>query len=72
VAEAEGPEAGLEIVESITGLDRYQPYHVARADLLRRTGAGQDADRAYARAIELSDNPVQRSFLERRRAELTR
>ncbi|HET6831076.1 MAG TPA: sigma-70 family RNA polymerase sigma factor, partial [Solirubrobacterales bacterium] len=40
VAEAEGPEAGLEIVESITGLDRYQPYHVARADLLRRTGAG--------------------------------
>jgi RNA polymerase sigma-70 factor (ECF subfamily) len=72
VAESEGAEAGLAIVEAIEGLDRYQPFHVARADLLRRTGEAQAADAAYARAIELTANPVQQSFLERRRAELTR
>jgi len=70
VAEADGPDAGLAIVESIEGLDRYQPYHTARADLLRRTGDAAGAELAYGRAIELSANPVQRSFLERRRAEL--
>ena len=72
VAESEGAEAGLAIVEAIEGLDRYQPFHVARADLLRRIGEAQAADAAYLRAIELTANPVQRSFLERRRAELTR
>lgn len=72
VAESEGAEAGLAIVEAIEGLDRYQPFHVARADLQRRVGDAAAADAAYARAIELSANPVQRSFLERRRAELAR
>jgi RNA polymerase sigma-70 factor, ECF subfamily len=70
VAEAEGPEAGLAIVDAIRGLDAYQPLHAARADLLRRIGDATAADAAYERAIELSSNPVQRSFLERRRAEL--
>ena len=72
VAEAEGPEAGLAIVDAITGIDAYQPLHAARADLLRRIGDAAAADAAYERAIELSSNPVQRSFLERRRAELAR
>jgi RNA polymerase sigma-70 factor (ECF subfamily) len=70
VAESEGPAAGLEIIAAITGLDRYQPFHVARADLLRRSGDAAASDAAYERAIELTANPVQRSFLERRRAEL--
>jgi RNA polymerase sigma-70 factor, ECF subfamily len=70
VAEAEGPEAGLAIIDAITGIDAYQPLHAARADLLRRIGDAAAADAAYERAIELSSNPVQRSFLERRRAEL--
>ena len=70
VAEAEGPEAGLAIVDEIRGLDAYQPLHAARADLLRRSGDVTAAAAAYERAIELSSNPVQRSFLERRRAEL--
>ena len=69
--EAEGPEAGLAIVDAITGIDAYQPLHAARADLLRRIGDATAADAAYERAIELSSNPVQRSFLERRRAELS-
>ena len=68
VAEAQGPDAGLEIIGSIEGLDGYQPLHVARADLLRRTGDPAGAADAYRRAIELSSNPVQRSFLEQRLA----
>lgn len=72
VAEAEGPEAGLAIIDSIAGLDDYQPYFAARAELLRRGGEESRAAAAYERAVELSSNPVQRSFLERRRAELAR
>ena len=69
VAMARSPEAGLELVEAIDGLDDYGPYHVARADLLRRLGH-PDAALAYARAIELAANPVERAFLQRRLAAL--
>jgi RNA polymerase sigma-70 factor (ECF subfamily) len=72
VAEADGPAAGLAIIDAIEGLDDYQPYHAARAELLRREGEESRAAAAYERAVELSSNPVQRSFLERRRAELAR
>jgi RNA polymerase sigma-70 factor (ECF subfamily) len=71
VAEASGPEAGLAILAGIEGIDDYQPLHVVRADLLRRIGDQTGAASAYTRAIELSSNPVQRSFLERRLSELT-
>jgi RNA polymerase sigma-70 factor (ECF subfamily) len=69
VAMADGPAAGLELVEAIDGLDDYGPYHVARADLLRRLGRPEAAG-AYERATELTANPVERAFLERRRAVL--
>lgn len=71
VAEAEGPASGLTMIEAIEGLDGYQPFHATRAELLRRVDRGEEAEAAYERAIELSDNPVQRSFLERRLAELS-
>ena len=51
-------------------LDRYQPFHVAHAELLRRSGDDEGADRAFARAIELSANAVERAELERRRGSL--
>ncbi len=70
VAMAEGPEAGLELIERIDDLDGYGPYHVARADLLRRL-ARPEAGPAFERAIELAANPVERSFLERRLAEVS-
>ena len=64
---AGSPDAGLALLERVE-LDRYQPFHVARAELLRRSGDDEAADRAYARAIELSANAVERAELERRRA----
>jgi RNA polymerase sigma-70 factor (ECF subfamily) len=70
VAMDEGPEAGLELIDAIEGLDGYAPYHVSRADLLARVGRNDDAVDAYRRGLELSTNPVQRSFVERRIEEL--
>jgi RNA polymerase sigma-70 factor (ECF subfamily) len=69
-AMAKGPERGLEEIESIDGLDDYPLLHSARADLLRRLERRVEAKAAYGRAIELTESPVQRSFLERRRREL--
>ncbi len=70
VAMDRGPEAGLELIDAIDGLDRYAPYHVSRADLLGRLGRAEDAVVAYRRGLELSSNVVQRAFLERRIEEL--
>jgi RNA polymerase sigma-70 factor (ECF subfamily) len=66
---ADGPRAGLALLEAAAAderLARYQPLHAARAELLTR--AGEDADEAYARAIELTDDEAERAALSRRRA----
>ena len=70
VAMDEGPAAGLELIDAIEGLDRYAPFHVSRADLLGRLSRTEEAIDAYQRGLELSTNPVQRAFLQRRIEEL--
>jgi RNA polymerase sigma-70 factor (ECF subfamily) len=73
VAMARGPEAGLALMDELAGeLDGYHLLHSARADLLRRLGRRDEAAAAYERALELAAVPVERAFLERRLAELTR
>jgi len=67
VAMSEGPERGLELIAEIEGLDGYQPLHSARAELLRRLGREAEAAESYRRALELTANPVERRFVERRR-----
>ncbi len=69
VAMSDGAELGLELIESVDGLDGYQPLHTARADLLRRLGRNGEAAGAYRQALELTTNPVERRFIERRLAE---
>ena len=67
VAMADGPDAGLALMEPLAGeLDRYHLFHSARADLLRRSGRTDEATIAYGRALELVTNPAERRFLERR------
>jgi len=66
VAMAEGPEHGLELMDRIEGLDRYQLLHSARGDLLRRLGRDGEAADAYRRALELASQPTEREFLEGR------
>jgi RNA polymerase sigma-70 factor, ECF subfamily len=70
LAMVEGPERGLEAIDETSGLDDYQHLHSARADLLAKLGRDADASAAYARALELATNPVERRFLEHRLAGL--
>jgi RNA polymerase sigma-70 factor (ECF subfamily) len=71
LAMSEGPEAGLDAIDAIDGLDRYYLLHAARADLLRRLDRGADARQAYGRALELAPSDVERDFLRRRLDETT-
>jgi RNA polymerase sigma-70 factor, ECF subfamily len=68
VAEADGPEAALALVEGLCGpdLEAYHLFHAIRADLLRRTDRPGDAARAYEAAIERTANAREREFLETR------
>jgi RNA polymerase sigma-70 factor (ECF subfamily) len=73
VAMADGPRAGLVLVEALGAegaLDRYHLFHAARADLLRRVGRRDEAARAYRRALDFASNKTERAFLARRLAEV--
>jgi RNA polymerase sigma-70 factor, ECF subfamily len=64
VAMADGPDAGLALMEPLADdLHRYHLFHAARADLLRRTGRAEEAKAAYQRALELVTNPIERKYL---------
>ena len=69
VGETEGPEAALEILDSLE-LDDYRYLHSTRADLLRRLGRDDEARLAYERALELTDAGPEQRFLAMRLAEL--
>jgi RNA polymerase sigma-70 factor, ECF subfamily len=69
IAETEGPEAGLRIVDGL-GLDDFRYLHSTRAELLRRLERTEEARDAYRRARHLTDEGTERRFLERRLAEL--
>ncbi len=71
VAFADGLDRGLELLESISGLDDYHLFHAARGDLLRRLERPGDAAAAYRSAIALTTNAAERRFLERRLREVT-
>jgi RNA polymerase sigma-70 factor (ECF subfamily) len=67
VAMADGPAAGLSVLEPLAhDLDRYHLFHAAHADLLRRLDRSDEARDAYERALALVTNPAERRFLERR------
>ena len=69
VAEVDGPEAGLRIVDRV-GLNDFRYLHSTRADLLRRLGRSADAREAYRRALVLTEGDAERRFVERRLTEL--
>jgi RNA polymerase sigma-70 factor (ECF subfamily) len=73
VAEVEGPQAALALVDDLSplDLDGYYLFHAIRADLLRRLGHADDAARAYAAAIARTGNARERDFLQRSRDALT-
>lgn len=71
VAMAEGPAAGLVILDSLgTRLARWPQFHIARAELLYRAGRTREAIAAFRKALALPlPNPAQ-AFLQRRIADL--
>lgn len=72
---AHGPAAGLAALDLLADepqLATYAYLAASRADFLRRLGRDADARIAYEEAIALTDNDVERGFLEGRLAELRR
>jgi RNA polymerase sigma-70 factor (ECF subfamily) len=73
VAMAEGPAAGLVILDAVghhPQLHRWPQLHVARADLLARLGRDDEAAAAYRTALELDPTTAERNFITRRLASL--
>jgi RNA polymerase sigma-70 factor (ECF subfamily) len=69
VAQLSGAETGLQALQAISAdprLNEYQPYWAARADLLSRTGAHEQARVAYEVAIGLERDPAVQRFLRSR------
>jgi RNA polymerase sigma-70 factor, ECF subfamily len=69
IAETDGPEAGLRIIDGL-GLDDFRYLHATRAELLRRLGRPGEARAAYRRARDLTPDGPERRFLDRRLTEL--
>jgi RNA polymerase sigma factor (sigma-70 family) len=71
VGRAQGPEAGLALVDALRDDPRLRDYHLlpgVRADLLDRLGRGEEARREYARAAALTRNDAERAVLAARAA----
>jgi RNA polymerase sigma-70 factor, ECF subfamily len=74
VGMADGPEAGLALVDALATAGALAGYHLlpaTRADLLRRLGRNTEAAQAYREALALAGTGAERRFLTRRLAEVT-
>jgi RNA polymerase sigma factor (sigma-70 family) len=71
LAEVHGPAPALATLDDLD-LPGYHLLPATRADLLTRLGRTTDAVAAYDEAITLATNDTERTFLETRRAHLTR
>ncbi|WP_308168111.1 RNA polymerase sigma factor [Nonomuraea sp. NEAU-A123] len=74
VGMAEGPPAGLALVDALAESGELDGYHLlpaTRADLLRRMGRDGEAADAYRQALTLAANDSERRYLAGRLAEVT-
>jgi len=74
VAMADGPEAGLAIVDELEAGGALGEYHLlpaTRADLLRRMGRNDEAAAAYRAAAALASTDAERRYLNRRYQDVT-
>ena len=68
MAESEGPEAGLAVLDGLDGaLPLSHRVPAVRAELLRRTGDSDGARTAYGIAIARCTNEAERTLLTRHR-----
>lgn len=69
VAMADGPEAGLHLIDAAGSggtLNNYYLHHAARADLLRRLHRLTEAHTAYEHALSLTTNIIEQNYIRRR------
>jgi RNA polymerase sigma factor (sigma-70 family) len=72
VSMADGPAAGLALVDALAGTDALRDYHLlpsVRGDLLARLGRHEEARQEFERAAALTRNRAERALLLRRAAE---
>jgi RNA polymerase sigma-70 factor (ECF subfamily) len=73
VAMAEGPAAGLVILDTLeASLSAWPQLHIARAELLRRLGRATDARDAYQAALSLEVAGPEQAFIRRRISSLSK
>lgn len=71
VSMVDGAAAGMRLLRPLaSALDDYYPYHVARADMLRRLHEREAASDAYDRAILLCHSPREADYLRKQRQAL--
>jgi len=69
VSFAAHPDLGLRLLDRIErthALENYAPFHLARADMLRRLGRRDEMREAYQRALPFAENEQVRRFIEAR------
>lgn len=59
--------AVLDTIDESHEVQNYQPYHAARADILKRAGLRKEAAAYFDRAIALTENQAEKDFLQRRK-----
>jgi RNA polymerase sigma-70 factor (ECF subfamily) len=69
LAEVEGPDLALQIVERLD-LDSYYLWHATRAELLTRVGEVDAAQEAWLVAQSLTENPAEQALLRERSAQV--
>ena len=75
VAEAQGPEAALRVVDGLVGVDGLAASHLlpsVRGELLSRVGRPDDARRELELAVARCENEPERALLRRKLAALSR
>ncbi len=71
VSLAGSPAEGLDLLNALAGdLEGYAPFHLARADSLRRLGQTEAARRAYQAALVVCQNSVERAAILAQAAQL--
>ena len=63
---AHGPEAGLSLLANLEGepaLAAYAPYYSAKAEILNRSGAYSEAVAAFEKAIGMTQNQREKTYL---------
>jgi RNA polymerase sigma-70 factor (ECF subfamily) len=74
VAMSDGLENGLARIEQVGAsgqLEQYHLFHAARADILRRLGRKTESAAAYAAALRLASNQVEKNYLQERLKQVT-